>query len=34
LAWAYVFGSILLGLAFYLVTLLVELRVSRHGAAT
>jgi NitT/TauT family transport system permease protein len=34
LAWAYVFGSILLGLAFYLVTLLVELRVSRHGPAT
>jgi NitT/TauT family transport system permease protein len=30
LAWAYVLGSILLGLAFYLVTLLVELRVARH----
>jgi NitT/TauT family transport system permease protein len=34
LAWAYVFGSILLGLAFYLVTLLVELRVSRHSPGT
>jgi NitT/TauT family transport system permease protein len=31
LAWAYVFGSILLGLVFYLVTLLIELRVSRHS---
>jgi len=30
LAWAYVIGAILLGLAFYLVTLLVELRVARH----
>lgn len=30
LAWAYVLGSILLGLAFYVVTLLIELRVSRH----
>lgn len=30
LAWAYVLGSILLGLAFYVVTLLVELRVARH----
>jgi hypothetical protein len=29
-----VFGSILLGLAFYLVTLLVELRVSRHSPGT
>lgn len=30
LAWAYVLGSILLGLTFYVVTLLIELRVSRH----
>jgi NitT/TauT family transport system permease protein len=30
LAWAYVLGSILLGLAFYLVTLTIELRVARH----
>jgi NitT/TauT family transport system permease protein len=34
LAWAYVLGSILLGLAFYLVTLLVELRVGRHQPGT
>jgi NitT/TauT family transport system permease protein len=34
LAWAYVFGSILLGLAFYLVTLLIELRVGRHSPGT
>lgn len=32
LAWAYVFGSIVLGLAFYVVTLLLELRVTRHRA--
>jgi NitT/TauT family transport system permease protein len=30
LAWAYVLGSILLGLAFYVVTLVIELRVARH----
>ncbi len=30
LAWAYVFGSIVLGLLFYVVTLLVELWFSRH----
>jgi NitT/TauT family transport system permease protein len=30
LAWAYVLGSTLLGLAFYLVTLAVELRLARH----
>lgn len=30
LAWAYVLGSILLGLVFYVVTLLIELRVARH----
>ena len=30
LAWAYVIGSSVLGLAFYVVTLLVELRFSRH----
>ncbi len=30
LAWAYVLGSILLGLTFYVVTLLIELRVARH----
>ena len=34
LAWAYVVGAILLGLAFYLVTLLVELRVARHQAGS
>lgn len=34
LAWAYVFGSIVLGLLFYLVTLLLELRVTRHRAGT
>jgi NitT/TauT family transport system permease protein len=34
LAWAYVLGSILLGLAFYVVTLVVELRVARHSGAT
>jgi NitT/TauT family transport system permease protein len=34
LAWAYVVGAILLGLAFYLVTLLVELRVARHRPGT
>ena len=34
LAWAYVLGSILLGLAFYVVTLVVELRVGRHRAGT
>lgn len=32
LAWAYVLGSILLGLAFYVVTLLIELRVARHSS--
>ena len=31
LAWAFVLGSILLGLAFYVVTLLIELRVARHS---
>jgi NitT/TauT family transport system permease protein len=31
LAWAYVLGSILLGLVFYVVTLLIELRVARHS---
>ena len=31
LAWSYVLGSILLGLAFYVVTLVVELRVARHS---
>ena len=31
LAWAYVLGSILLGLAFYVVTLVIELRVARHS---
>jgi NitT/TauT family transport system permease protein len=30
LAWAYVLGSIVLGLAFYVVTLLIELWFSRH----
>lgn len=30
LAWAFVLGSILLGLTFYVVTLLIELRVARH----
>jgi NitT/TauT family transport system permease protein len=34
LAWAYVIGAILLGLAFYVVTLLVELRVARHQPGT
>lgn len=34
LAWAYVIGAIVLGLAFYLVTLLVELRVARHQPGT
>jgi NitT/TauT family transport system permease protein len=34
LAWAYVVGAILLGLAFYVVTLLVELRVARHRDGT
>jgi NitT/TauT family transport system permease protein len=34
LAWAYVFGSIVLGLAFYIVTLLFELRVTRHRPGT
>ena len=32
LAWAYVLGSILLGLAFYVVMLLIELRVARHSS--
>ena len=32
LAWAYVTGSIVLGLAFYVVTLLVELWFARHAA--
>lgn len=32
LAWAYVGGSIVLGLAFYVVTLLLEMRVTRHRA--
>lgn len=34
LAWAYVVGSIVLGLAFYVVTLLVELALSRHHPQT
>lgn len=34
LAWAYVVGSIVLGLAFYTVTLLVEMWFSRHQPAT
>jgi NitT/TauT family transport system permease protein len=34
LAWAYVVGSIVLGLAFYVVTLLIELRVARHRPGT
>ncbi len=34
LAWAYVFGSIVLGLVFYLVTLLVELWFTRHRTTT
>jgi NitT/TauT family transport system permease protein len=34
LAWAYVLGSILLGLAFYVVMLVIELRLSRHQPGT
>jgi NitT/TauT family transport system permease protein len=34
LAWAYVVGAIVLGLAFYIVTLLVELRFARHRPGT
>lgn len=34
LAWAYVMGAIVLGLLFYVVTLLVELWFSRHHSAT
>ena len=34
LAWAYVIGAIVLGLAFYVVTLVVELRVARHQPGT
>lgn len=34
LAWAYVVGSIVLGLAFYVVTLLIELSLSRHHPQT
>jgi NitT/TauT family transport system permease protein len=34
LAWAYVVGSIVLGLAFYVVTLLIELRMARHRPGT
>jgi NitT/TauT family transport system permease protein len=34
LAWAYVLGSILLGLAFYVVMLVIELRLGRHRSGT
>jgi NitT/TauT family transport system permease protein len=34
LAWAYVLGSILLGLAFYVVMLVIELRLARHRGGT
>ena len=34
LAWAYVVGAIVLGLVFYVVTLLVELWSSRHHPST
>jgi NitT/TauT family transport system permease protein len=34
LAWAYVLGSIVLGLAFYVVTLLIEMWFSRHAPMT